>query len=239
MKVVYFANLNIYNMVNLRLSPKSKYSFVLVFLFLGCANDDNKVELNNQRIQYSFEIKFGGETHKIAGGFSDYFDFSQSTIQNHSLANLSQGTLGLGFQLNDISATDYISGQPLYFNLRIENPQIGNNNIGELQINSRPYTDDYATANGIRTTAFWSSEYVENTSMEYTDAYRDNLIGKLTKISLSNLGTSPSSIGTYDGENVQGSYEGVLYYRQRGQTTEQLFNVPVPIKITFSAVRGN
>jgi len=221
------------------LSHKSNLSFALAlfFFFFGCTTDDNEVNSNNQNIQYSFEIEFGGEIHKIAGGFSDFFDFSQSTIQNHSLANLSQGVLGLGFQLNDIAATDYISGQPLYFNLRIENPQIGSNNIGQLQINSRPYTDDYAIANGILVTNFFSSEYVENSSMNYTDAYNDNLIGKLTNISLSNLGSSPS-IGTADGENVQGSYQGVLYYRQQGQvTTEPLFNTPVPIKITFSAVR--
>ena len=222
------------------LSHKSNLSFALAlfFFFFGCTTDDNEVDSNNQNIQYSFEIEFGGEIHKIAGGFSDYFDFSQSTIQNHSLANLSQGVLGLGFQLNDIAATDYISGQPLYFNLRIENPQIGSNNIGQLQINSRPYTDDYAIANGIFSTHFSSSEYVENSSMNYTDAYNDNLIGKLTNISLSNLGSSPS-IGTADGENVQGLYEGILYYRQQGQNTEPLFNTPVPIKITFSAVRMN
>ena len=223
------------------LSHKRNYSFALAlfFLFFGCTTDDNEIDSNNQNIQYSFEIEFGGEIHKIAGGFSDYFDFSQSTIQNHSLANLSQGVLGLGFQLNDIAATDYISGQPLYFILRIENPQIGSNNIGQLQINSRPYTDDYANAKGIFSTHFSSSEYVENSSMNYTDAYNNNLIGKLTNISLSNLGSSPS-IGTADGENVQGSYEGILYYRGKGQvTTEPLFNTPVPIKITFSAVRMN
>lgn len=212
---------------------------VIIFVFFGCTSDDNEVVSNNQNIQYSFEIEFGGEIHKIAGSVSDYFDFSQSTIQNHSLANLSQGVLGLGFQLNDITASDYISGQSLYFNLRIENPQIGNNNIGQLQINSRPYTDDYAIANGIFTTHFFSSEYVENTSMSFIDAYNNDLIGKSTNISLSNLGTSPS-IGAADGENIQGSYESVLYFRQQGQvSTDPVFDTPVPLKITFSAVRMN
>lgn len=76
--------------------------------------------------------------------------------------------------------------------------------------------------------------------MTYSEAYENDLVGKISNIMISDLGTSADiSEGRLYGEPIQGSYEGVLYFRDNDPNGDGMFDVPVPIRIAFSAIRIN
>ena len=75
--------------------------------------------------------------------------------------------------------------------------------------------------------------------MNAVDAIVDGVVGKISNITLSSIGTPPTYASSNDGDNLSGSYEGILYFYANGSTGEINHDIPVPIKISFSAVRIN
>lgn len=203
---------------------------LLTILIFACSSDNENNDVTNS--QYFFEIKFGGEVHRIQGNNSELF----KTGTNRCVASLQQGYQVIQFILNDITSTDFISKQPLIIFLVVSNPKIGDNN-GAIQFYSTPFLDKYAQ--DIKTN-FLGNNFVENTQMNAIEAIQLGVVGNVTNIKLTDLGTSPSNLISFNGGNMKGSYEGILHFIQNGWTTSDTnHDVAVPIKITFSAVRLN
>ena len=143
-------------------------------------------------------------------------------------------------KLSDITEDDYVSGQPLQLGLVIFNPQIGDNEgaISFLYSSSSAFLSEFAEQNNI---TLWLDDFVENTPMTVSEAYENNLVGKISNIMISDLGTSSDiNLGSLYGEPIQGSYEGVLYFKDNEAFgSDAMYDVPVPIRIAFSAVRIN
>ena len=208
-------------------------------LIFACSSDDsNDNNANNVPDgQYFFEIEIGGEVHRIQGVNTEI----ATNGTNLCSAFLNGGNQGVTFSLNDTSASDYVSGQPLQIRLFITNPQLGSNNNGRIEfldaINQGSFLYNYAEQNNF---TLLGNDFVENTPMNAVDAIVEGVVGKISNITLSSIGTPPSNPVLYDGNNLSGSYEGVLYFIPNGWTSSETnHDIPVPIKISFSAVRFN
>ena len=218
----------------------------LLYLFfatviLSCGADDNGDNNSNSAVlQYFFEIELAGEIHKIQGQVDQSDPYTSPYGQNQCVASLYSGNQSISFGLSDITEDDYVSGQPLVLGMGILNPQIGDNEglITFTTSFSSAFLSEFAEQNNI---TLWSDLYVENTPMTYSEAYENDLVGKISNIMISDLGTSPDlSQGLFSyGEPIQGSYEGVLYFRDNDPYGDAIFDVPVPIRIAFSAIRIN
>ena len=202
--------------------------FLTTFLW-SCSSDDSS---SNNTVNYSFEIEFGGEIHKIQGNLSN--DIFTPLPTNHSLVLVGPGVMSVQLNLNDISASNYVSGQTIGAMMNIENTAIGVNE-GSLYLNTitNPYVENYLQSVGVPE-GLSSYGFVENTSGPFGSADAS----RITNINITDLGTSSTADatnGTYNwGETIKGSYDGTLYFLS---STPEGFTIPVPIKIQFSAFR--
>ena len=202
--------------------------FLTTFLW-SCSSDDSS---SNNTVNYSFEIEFGGEIHKIQGNLSN--DIFTPLPTNHSVVLVGPGVMSVQLNLNDISASNYVSGQTIGAMMNIENTAIGVNE-GSLYLNTitNPYVENYLQSVGVPE-GLSSYGFVENTS----GPFGSDDVFRITNINITDLGTSSTADatnGTYNwGETIKGSYDGTLYFLS---STPEGFTIPVPIKIQFSAFR--
>lgn len=220
----------------------------LIYLFLAitiisCGGEDDGEALNNPSVvNYFFEIEIGGVTHKIEGSF-DNNAFSTPFGQNYCASSLGSGNQGITLQISDVTEENYVSGQPIGLFLSIPNPELGNNfgSIGfpSTSLSTGSFLYEYAEQINI---SFFGNDFVENTPVSYSDAIQNDLLGNVSNIVLSDLGTGPTyeSQNFYYGQNIQGTYEGILYFKDRdAYGGDAMFDIPVPLRISFSAVRTN
>jgi len=202
--------------------------FLTTFLW-SCSSDDSS---SNNTVNYSFEIEFGGEIHKIQGNLSN--SLFTSLPNNQSVSIIISGITSVQLSLDDISASNYVSGKTIGAVLSIDNAALGNNE-GSLSLNaiSYPYIENYLQSVGVPEN-FHAYGFVENTPAPWgSGAAR-----RISNINITDLGTSSTidaTNSTYNwGETIKGSYEGTLYFLS---SIPEGFTIPVPIKIQFSAVR--
>ena len=196
-------------------------------------NDDNLNGGNN----YFFEIIFGGETHRVEGNSISIIEqVWSSCFLNRAQASYFNGTLDITCRIEDITCDTYISGQYLHVGLIIDNPQLGNNQ-GRIVFQDSPFIQDYENLNNINLSS--NQFYVENNPMNVSEASQNGLLNLITDINITDLGTSPSSFNVFDGATVKGSYNGVLYYNDTSNFNNTELVVPVPISISFEALRVN
>ena len=207
-----------------------KLLLLSVLLLFACSSSDDNNESNN----FFFEIFFGDETHRVEGNsISIMEEIGNACFLNRAQASYFLGTLEIAFKIEDITCDTYVSGQYLHIGLVIDNPQLGNNQ-GRIFFRDTPYVQDYENLKNIN--LFGNQLYVENNSMNLSYASQNGLLNLITNINITDLGTSPSSFGVYDGATVKGSYSGVLYYNDTSNFDTEL-TVPVPISISFEAFR--
>lgn len=202
--------------------------FLTTFLW-SCSSDDSS---SNNTVNYSFEIEFGGEIHKIQGNLSNSLFTSLPT--NQSVSIISNGITSVQLSLDDVSASNYVSGQTIGAVMNIDNASIGVNE-GSLSLNPifYPYVENYLQSVGVPEN-FSIYGFVENTPGPWGSADAS----RISNINITDLGTSSTidaTNGTYNwGGTIKGSYEGTLYFLS---SILEGFTIPVPIRIQFSAIR--
>ena len=202
--------------------------FLTTFLW-SCSSDDSS---SNNTVNYSFEIEFGGEIHKIQGNLSNSLFTSLPT--NQSVSIISNGITSVQLSLDDVSASNYVSGQTIGAVMNIDNASIGVNE-GSLSLNPifYPYVENYLQSVGVPE-GLSSYGFVENTPGPWGSADAS----RISNINITDLGTSSTidaTNGTYNwGGTIKGSYEGTLYFLS---SILEGFTIPVPIRIQFSAIR--
>ena len=108
--------------------------------------------------------------------------------------------------------------------MSFDNAQLGNN-TGVVNLLNGFYINEYLTSLGVSKT--WEIfGFVENEPMSFADGLNES--NKISNINLTDLGT-PDGVTT-----KKGTYEGVWYFQP---ATGGGFNIPVPIRIEFSAIR--
>ena len=225
-----------------------KLLLLYALLIFACSSSDDSSNNNISDGQYFFEIEFAGQIHRVQGTTSEMF----TNGQNSCSAYLQQGIQAISFKLDDISADDYVSGQPLWIAMGVSNPQLGSNPRGTLAFATvTPYIQDIEQSYNVNLV---NGYFIENSPGDLIDALTNNLDNIISNITITDLGSPPSNDYDYTdpnftyspfGDNIEGTYEGVLYFNDKsddyinGGDSGINLVVPFPIKISFSAPRGN
>ena len=214
---------------------KKLFYIFLTVLIVGCSGEDsdnNNNSNNSNNVDYFFEVEFGGVLNRVEG------NTAEALINDWVYFNKCYGsTVGVLFSISDITRDTFISGQNMSINMGFENAQLGSNNgnLGFFPINAEFYIEQYLNSLGV----IPNTQFVENKPMSYFDGY--NELGKISNINLSDLGTSPGvnpEIGSIIyGETIKGTYEGILYFLSSPPGPAANYDIAVPIRIEFNAVR--
>ena len=195
----------------------------LTLLIVGCSGEDgnnsNNNSNNSNNVDYFFEVEFGGVINRVQGNISTTNNFI--TKNKCYTAIVPQWATSLS--ISDITDVSYVSGQTMELFLILDDAQLGSNTgrIGQLFGN---YIDDYLETIG----SFGDGTFFKENGTGDT--------GVITNILVTDLGTQPIGNGIDYGETLKATYEGVLYFLNID--TNQ-YDIPVPIRIEFNAVRIN
>ena len=219
---------------------KLLYIFLTV-LIVACSSDDSSNDgdnNNSNNVDYFFELEIGGEIFRVQGNTEDEastpISLTDWVLYNKCVGN----TDGVEFSITDITRDNFISGQNMNFGILFENAQLGDN-IGYTGfLNPGFYIEQYLNSIGA---IYNPLLFVENTTMSYLDGEINNVVGKISNINLTDLGTPPtvnSATGNIIyGETIKGSYEGILYFLSSPPAPDANYDIAVPIKVAFNAVR--
>lgn len=191
---------------------------------------DDSSSNNANNVDYFFEIEFGGVINRVQG------NTSSREVPLYQLINKCSGsTGGVQLSISDITADSYVSGQNMSISMSFDNAQLGSNAgaLGVFPINAGFYINEYLESIGVQ--PLWS--FVENGPMSFSEGYYTE-IGKISNINITDLGTPVTVAGgviNY-GETLKASYEGILYFSSSSAPTAD-YDIPVPIRIEFNAVR--
>jgi|TARA_B110000914_G_scaffold183290_1_gene166221 hypothetical protein len=213
---------------------KLLYIFLTV-LIVGCSGengDNNNTSNNSNNVDYFFEVEFGGVINRVEG------NTAEAILNDWIYFNKCSGTTaGVLFSISDITRDTFISGQNMSINMGFENAQLGanNGNLGLFPINAEFYIEQYLNSLGVTA----NTQFVENKPMSFLDGYYE--LGKISNINLTDLGT-PSTVNSATGniiygETIKGTYEGILYFLSSPPAPGANYDIAVPIRVAFNAVR--
>ena len=202
----------------------------LTSLLFSCSNGGNASSSNTpttgNNVDYEFTITINGQVNKIKGNTANGIPMGQTGAYNN-INNSCYWIASLPYiylVINDVSASNYISGQNLYCQISIPNAMLGTCQ-GNVVL-SGGALDSVATSLGAYSGGFWS---VTNGGTIASNHY--------LPINITDLGTFPttSGAGIYDfGNTFKGNYSGTVYLKN---TTNHQYTIPVQLSIDFKAVR--
>mgnify|MGYP000002666045 FL=1 len=214
---------------------------LLTVLIVACSDEDGSNDgdnNNSNNVDYFFEVEIGGEIFRVQGNTEDQasipFAYSDWLLYNKCVGS----TDGVEFSITDITRDNFISGQNMNFGIMFENAQLGDN-IGYTGfLNPGFYIEQYLNSIGA---IYNPLLFVENTTMSYLDGEINNVVGKISNINLTDLGTPPtvnSATGNIIyGETIKGTYDGILYFLSSPPAPGANYDIAVPIRVAFNAVR--
>lgn len=204
------------------------------FLLLSCNNDSNTSGSNNgnsftNSMDYEFTIKVNGEVHKVKGNTTNgipygYVMGSPFNYISNSCYSHASSLLYLG--INDVTASNYISGQNLQCQIQFDNLLLGTNQARVFF--SGGYFQTLATSLGADSTGFLF--------YKTTSGVSNSLQNGLLPINITDLGTpstNPVSPPYTFGQTLKGNYSGTIYL----QKTTLDYTIPVQLSIDFKVLR--
>ena len=211
----------------------------LIYLFLtvlivACGSDDSgDSSSNSDGIDYFFEVELGGVVNRVEG--NSYYEFPNQP--SWILANKCYGsTASVNLSISDITGENYVSGQNMSIGMVFDNAQLGTNNgnLDNFPILAGFYITEYLESLGIDQSAYVLDSFVENGPISWTDGQSER--GKISNINITDLGTPPTqNVGTIVVTGtIKGTYESILYFSSSYGLD---YDIPVPIRIEFNAVR--
>ena len=208
----------------------------LAISFFGCGSGDDNSSSSSapNNVPYFFEIEFGGEVYRVEGETNTLNPTGGNTCY------ASSWTINLG--IGDPTANNYVTGGYMGCQLGLSGPFVGSDNSASLPIGSFGVIEYFES---IGAQSGWG--FYEGAPANYGDPN----FNTITNINITDLGTAGRGFGQEGcgattsegfpagcwGEAIKGSYSGVLYYTSATQFPN--FNIPVPIRIEFSAPRSN
>jgi len=218
----------------------------IVSLLFSCSNDNNNTSSNNNgnsftnSMDYEFTITINGVVHKVKGNTTNGIPYGTVNSGVHYINNMctafdNSGNKSINLQINDITESNYISGQNIRCLLSLNNLLTGSNQIDVSFFGS--YFDTLYTNIGQTNLSpgiliFQTASGPENM----------NLRGKLP-ITITDLGTGTNFPQTYPlplynfGQTLKGNYLGTIYLRRMTSSGNITFDIPVQLSIDFKALR--
>lgn len=215
-----------------------------IFLF-SCSKDDNSSSSNNNNnnnntngnaftnsMDYEFTITINGEVHKVKGNTTNGIPKGMvlSNWVNNQCEVINSTSKFVMLKINDVTASNYITGQNLECMIALPNLLLG---INQAQVSfSGAYFDTLSTTLGAYTIGYGLGFYNFQT---VSGVYNSTVTNKLP-ITITDLGTTSTYIlPPYNfGKTLKGNYSGTIYLRN---TSNGNFTIPVQLSIDFKALR--
>jgi hypothetical protein len=199
-----------------------------ITLSYSCSSSDSSSSNNNgnaftNSIDYEFTITINGEIHKVKGNTNNIVpEFSN----NICLAqNIGQTVVTLS--TNDVSASNYISGQNIRCQLDFFNLLLGTSQANVYL--TSPYLNTLANNLGATSSTWSSAAGTQQTSPIQHLPFTITDLG-----TTSNLTTPPQSFGA----TLKGNYSGTIYLSDHATVIgSAVYDIPVQLSIDFKALR--
>jgi len=205
-------------------------------LLFSCSNGGNASNSNTpttgNNVDYEFTITFNGQVNKVKGNTANGIPMGQAGPYSNGYSYINNRCYWIAsnpyvlLSINDVSASNYISGQNINCQIMIQNALLGTCQGQQVLLTGGAF-DSVATSLGAVVGAGWS---VTNGSTHYSF----NL-----PINITDLGTIPTTnLGFISGfgNTFKGNYSGTIYL-PRGSSTGLIYDIPVQLSIDFKAVR--
>jgi hypothetical protein len=208
---------------------------VLIFSFFSCEEETKSSAVNP--IDYEFTVKLNGVSHRIQGNTS--MSVPIAGIGSNSCYSSSMSTMGksLQLELNDPSASNYVSGQNISFLLSFENLLLGNSlaTVASVNYGANSYLSSFIDGLG----AYNNSSIFRISSAptsDYTPIPLTFDILDLGTPSVQNPNPTTSFSDMYIwGEALVGSFSGTVY-AQSGSILGN-YDIPFQLEISFEVIR--
>ena len=215
-----------------------------ILLFSCSKDDDNSSSSNNNNngnsftnsMDYEFTITINGEVHKVKGNTTNGIPYGSvnagiNWINNQCIINDNSGQKYMYFQINDVTAPNYISGQNMWCILYTNNLLMGNT------VFSVTFSGSYFP------TLFTSLGSTAGVSWQTVSGPEDyNKQGKLP-MNITDLGTGivfpqtpPLPLYNF-GQTLKGNYSGTIYLSNHYTSNYRVYDIPVQLSIDFKALR--
>jgi hypothetical protein len=216
-------------------------------LFIGCSSDSNSSNSNGNSftnsIDYEFTLTINGEVHKVKGNTSNgipkgttqsSINYINNECEIQSIPGQTQKVLEL--RINDVTASNYISGQNLECRITFPNLLMGINQAKIMFDGS--YFDSICASLG----AYTLGSGLGFRDFQTASGSFNASINSVLPINITDLGTtstnpfgwSPSTPFSF-GETLKGSYSGTIYLKSSTNTIN--YSIPVQVSIDFKAIR--
>ena len=216
----------------------------IITLSFSCSSDSNSSNNNNNNsftnsMDYEFTITINGEVHKVKGNTTNGIPkgtvFTGTTYINNQCEIISAGVQKIVYlKLNDLTTSNYISGQNMECQITLPNLLLG---INEAQVLfNGSYFDSVSTSLGAYSPGSGISFYW----FQSISGPSNSTFSRKIPITITDLGTTSSNPNNpgyiYNfGQTVKGNYSGTIYLSSNSGFTN--FNIPIQISIDFKALR--
>ena len=169
--------------------------FVLILtigIFPSCSNNNDSSSGNND-VDYEFTITVNGQIHKVKGNTRNGIPTATSGVGyiSNKCISLNNSAFGTSVQLgiNDVTTSNYISGQNMQLMITLPNPLLGTN---QATISfSGNYFDTLATSLGAYNNTGFNS--YSSTLVSVNGAPRNSIF----PINITDLGTATNQLNNY------------------------------------------
>ena len=215
----------------------------IVSLLLSCSSDNNNSSNNNgnsftNSMDYEFTMIINGEVHKVKGNTTNgipkgVVQSVGNLINNECEVLQSGGQKIVMLKINDVTATNYISGQNLECQILFPNLLLGSNQVQVL------FYGSYIT------NLFDNLSPNNLNSWQTTSGLYNQSISNKLPINITDLGTTSTNHTLWSpttpynfGQTLKGNYSGTVYLRSNSNASGiGIYDIPVQISIDFKALR--
>jgi len=227
-----------------------KIILFLIFTSLlhSCSSDSSNSSSNNgnnngnsftNNMDYEFTITINGEVHKVKGNTTN--GIPKGIVQSASLNCINNqcevldtaGQKWVYLKINDITATNYLSGQNLECRISFPNLLSGTNQaqiyfygsyITNLFTSLSPTNSNvWQTTNGL-----YNQSISNKLPINITDLGTGTLLGQIPPLPYYNFG-----------QTLKGNYSGTIYLSRRLTSSGNLTcDIPIQLSIDFKALRN-
>ena len=218
----------------------------LVFLLLSmfcCISCEEEAKLSPTSssanpVDYEFTIKLNGVSHKIQGNTSITVPIGGVGSNGCYAASFSSSGTSIMLDLNDASATNYITGQILGFNISFDNLLLGNSiaNVSSSSLGTNSYMSSFI--NNTLVGAYNNGSFLQISSTATLDATPTPLTFIITDLGTPTVqNPMPTSISDMYiwGETLKGSFSGTVF--AKSNISPRPFDVPFQLEISFEVIR--
>ncbi|MDA9656044.1 hypothetical protein N9S96_00080 [Flavobacteriales bacterium] len=217
---------------------KSLFILLTLLCFFSCEQEAKLTPTSSSAnpVDYEFTIKLNGVTHKIQGNTSitvPITGFGSNGCYSQNYPTLGHYVI---LDLNDASATNYINGQTLSWNISFDNLLLGNSiaSVSSVNFGANSYLSSFIDLIGGFNNGSLQISSVQ--TLDYTPI-------PLT-FNITDLGTptvqNPNPTGTLSdiyiwGESLKGNFSGTVY----AQSDNILgpYDIPFQLEIDFEVIR--